>query len=55
MRQVKIYYSDKEFSNRGERFDTRPMSVDKAKEMIPVLETLGCHNFELVPVKQEAA
>lgn len=49
MRQFKVCYSDKTFSGRPERFETRPMSHAQAEELVSMLSLMGCHDFEYKP------
>ena len=54
MKQYKVLYSDKTFSDRGERFETKPYPRPKAQELADALALMGCHDFEFVPVQQAA-
>lgn len=55
MRKFKILYSDRTMSERAEKFETvNTYARKEAEEMTSVLATLGCTDFEIVPVKEAA-
>lgn len=52
MRKFKVLYSDKTFSDRKEKYETKnEYDMREAQEMAEVLAMMGCCDFEFVPVK----
>lgn len=53
MRKFKVLYSDKTFSDRPEKFETKPYDHKTAEELRDMLALMGCTDFQFIPIQDE--